>query len=132
LDLAVVGQFTDFQQGSTTASLGNGINVNSVTVTDATRLTLNVTISPSAVAGTRDLTITTPTRTVSQAAVFTIQAAGGASISSVSPSSGAQGSTLNVAVTGVNTSFAQGVTTASFGPGSCRTGRNICGPQHHG
>ena len=45
-DVQVLGQFTHWEQGSTTASYGVGVTVNSVTVVDSVSAVLNVTIEP--------------------------------------------------------------------------------------
>ena len=59
LNVAVVGQFTNFVNGTTTASFGAGITVNTVTVTSATTANVNITISPLADVGSRTVTLTT-------------------------------------------------------------------------
>ena len=46
LNLNVTGQFTHFVDGTTIASVGAGITVHAVTVTNATSATLDVTVSP--------------------------------------------------------------------------------------
>jgi hypothetical protein len=57
--VAVVGQFTTFVNGTTVASFGAGITVNSATVSDATHATMNITIAGDATVGARDVTLTT-------------------------------------------------------------------------
>jgi hypothetical protein len=61
LDLAVVGSLTNWVNGTTaiTFSPSSGITVNSTTVSDATHLTVNITIDVTAVAGFRDVIATT-------------------------------------------------------------------------
>jgi hypothetical protein len=66
-DLGVVGiqnlivhvSAPNLMQGLTTADFGPGITVNSVTVTDANSADVNISISPTANEGTRDVTLTT-------------------------------------------------------------------------
>ncbi len=119
-DVQVLGQFTHWQQGTTTASYGAGVRVNSATVVDSVSLVLNVTIDPTAAVsshpGCRALTVTTGTEQVSLTDQLCV-APGSAAIATVSPNAAPQGSTLTVQVTGSNTHFVQGITTASFGPG---------------
>jgi hypothetical protein len=53
------GQFTHFTQGTTSASFGDGVTVNSVTVHSPTSATAHVTISGSTRFGLRRVTVTT-------------------------------------------------------------------------
>ena len=55
--------------------------------------------------------------TASGVGLFSVLAAAPASITSVSPTSGAQGRTLNVSITGADTHFADGTSAVSFGAG---------------
>ena len=114
LAIDVTAQFTNFVQGATTATLGAGIFVNSVTVTSATAATINVTISPTATVGTRGITLTTGGEIVSTGGGFAVTA-GPAAIAQLAPASGAQGQILSVDITGVDTHFVQGVTAIGFG-----------------
>lgn len=116
LDVAVTGQFSNFVQGTTVASFGAGITVNTVTVTNATSLTANVSIAANSAAGGRTVTVTTGTEVANLVNAFTV-GTGTPVIISVSPNSGQQGQTLNVAVTGQFTNFVQGTTVVSFGAG---------------
>jgi hypothetical protein len=59
LNVALVGVSTNFAQGTTTASFGAGITVNTVTVGDATHATANITIAVGAATGARNVTATT-------------------------------------------------------------------------
>jgi len=59
VSIAITGAFTHFLQGSTTASFGAGITVNSLTVNSPTSATANITISPSATPGSQSVTLTT-------------------------------------------------------------------------
>ena len=117
LTLAVIGQFTSFVNGTTTASLGEGITVNSVTVTSATSASVNVTIAALATIGTRTVTLTTGGQSASSldGGSFFSVTRGPAAIASVTPSSGRQGQNLTVTVTGTATHFASGSTAFSFG-----------------
>ena len=65
LILHVGGTNLNLVQGLTTADFGPGITVNSVTVTNATSADVNISISPTANQGTRDVTLTTANQVVS-------------------------------------------------------------------
>ena len=115
-DIAVLGSFTNFAAGTTTANFGTGITINSVTVTDSSHATVNITGTGTATLGPRDVTLSTGAETATKTASFTVQA-GSAVISSLNPTSGRRAQTLSVTVTGTATNFAQGITTAAFGAG---------------
>jgi len=117
VSVAVVGSNTNFQQGVTTASFGPNIGINSVTVTDLTHATVNITISGSATVGTQSVSLTTGGEIASLANSFTITS-GTAQITNVNPGSGNQGDTADlISITGQSTHWVQGTTTASFGSG---------------
>ena len=64
LNVSIVGSNTHFVNGTSTATFsGTGITVNSTTVTDATHATANITISPSAPTGSRDVNLITGSET---------------------------------------------------------------------
>ena len=65
LSVAVTGVFTNFVQGTTTADFGAGVTTNSVTVSSATSASASITISPTASAGLRKVTLTTGTEIAS-------------------------------------------------------------------
>ncbi|MBZ5634919.1 MAG: hypothetical protein LAO55_17495 [Acidobacteriia bacterium] len=113
----ITGQFTNWVQGTTSVSLGAGITVNSVTVTNPALLTVQLTIAANAALGVRNLTVTTGTEVVSATNVFNVLA-GLPVVTQVNPNTGQQGQTnLSVAITGQFTSFTQGTTQVSFGAG---------------
>src|ERR1017187_5059952 len=70
--IAITGQNTHFVNGTSTANFGTGITVNSLTVTDATHATANITINPVASIGNRDVTMTTGGEVVILTNGFTI------------------------------------------------------------
>ncbi|HET9285264.1 MAG TPA: RHS repeat-associated core domain-containing protein [Candidatus Angelobacter sp.] len=72
LSVAIIGQNTHFVQGTTTASFGAGISVLSVTVNSATSVTTVISIDPLAVAGARDVTLTTGTEIVTRTGGFIV------------------------------------------------------------
>jgi hypothetical protein len=115
--VALVGQFTHFAQATSTASFGAGITVNSLTVTDATHATANISILGGATTGSRDVTVTSGSEIATLTGGFTVTA-GTPVITSVTPNSGQQGQTIaTVALVGQFTHFVQGTSTASFGAG---------------
>jgi hypothetical protein len=116
--VAVVGQGTNFVNGTSVASFGAGITVNSTTVTDAAHATVSITIGAGAAVGARTVTMTTGTEVATLGNGFTVAAAGTPAILSVTPNSGQQGQTLaSVAVVGQLTNFVNGTSVASFGAG---------------
>lgn len=117
LSVTVTGLNTHWSAGTSQASFGAGVTVVSFTVTSLTAATAVVNIDPAAALGARTVTVTTGTEVASFASGFTI-IAGTPVITQVNPSTGAPGqSNLSVTVTAQFTHFAQGTTTASFGPG---------------
>ena len=102
--------------GTTTATFGTGVTVNSVTPLSATQLQANITVQPTTALGYRIVTVTTGTQVVSSPSMFSV-VAGPAAILSLNPASGSQGKSVSVVVTGSQTNFASGVTSASFGGG---------------
>src|SRR5207253_6176819 len=70
--LAVMGQFTHFLQSTTQVSLGAGITVNSVTVANATSLTAQLSITPTAAMGGRTLTATSGSEVATLNNAFTV------------------------------------------------------------
>ena len=98
--------------GATAVSFGADITVNSFTVDSATQITANITISGSAAAGLRDVSVTTPAGTATLTNGFTVLTM--PAISSVSPTQAVQGQALSVTITGTNLS---GVTAVGFGSG---------------
>ena len=129
---AGVGQFTHWEQAHHDGRLGVGVTVDSVTVAiDSVSAVVSVTMDrprPSALTRTaRALTITTLTEQVSLPDQLCVSP-GAAAIATVSPNAGPQGSTLTVQVTGSNTHFVQGITTASFGAGIATSNVVVTGP----
>jgi N,N-dimethylformamidase beta subunit-like protein/quinohemoprotein amine dehydrogenase alpha subunit-like protein len=103
-----------FQSGAT-CSFGAGITVNSCTFNSATQLTASLSISATAAAGARSVTVTNPdnqTGTVSNG--FTVSASA-PTVTSATPNSGAQGQNL-ASVVLAGTGFQSGAT-CNFGAG---------------
>ena len=117
LAVTITGQATNFVQGTSPVTFGQGITVNTVTVTNATSLTANITVAVNSPAGPRTVTVTTGTEVATSVNGFTV-AAGTVMISTVNPSTAPQGqSNLAVAITGQFTGFSQGTSVVSFGQG---------------
>jgi len=115
LSVAVTAQFTHFVQGTTTATFGAGITVNSVTVTDSTHLSVSISISSTAATGNRTVTVTTGTEVVSGPNGFLVGTPS-PTIVSVAPTSATQGQqNVNITITGQFTNFLQGTTNVGFG-----------------
>jgi hypothetical protein len=78
LDVEIVGTNTNFENGVTTASFGDGINVISVTVTDATHATVRISISNNATIGFRSVSLTTGSEVAVQIDSFFVSESTGA------------------------------------------------------
>lgn len=122
IDLELVGSNTSFG-ASTVAVGGAGVSVLSATVKSPTRMLVRLRAAPDAALGTRDVTVTTDLGggTVESArGIGTLQVTApptGPTVLAVAPASAAQGSTLDVRISGGLTNFAAGVSTADFGAG---------------
>ena len=108
INVEITGQDTNFGP-LTTVDFGDDITVNSVSVTDASHITANISISTSAGTGTRTITAVTGGE-IASGAIFTVNAPS----LSISPSTGEQGWTGNLTVTGTGSHFINGTTTAVF------------------
>ena len=91
---------TNFVAGATVATTSSGITVGSVTVVSATKITATLTIAASAALGAANVTVTS-TGGTSGAAVFTVKPPAPV-LTSVSPASGVQGTSVPVTFTGAN------------------------------
>ena len=112
----ITGLYTHWVQGQTQVDLGTGVTVNSVTVQNATSLTVQLTVDVNATPGIRNLTVTSGSEVVSASNVFTVNA-GIPVIQSLAPVMGQLGQTLPVTITGQFTHFVQGTSQVSFGSG---------------
>jgi hypothetical protein len=116
-NVTLTGAFTSWVQGTSTASFGSGITVNpSLTVNSATSAVANITISPTATLGSRNVSVTTGSQTASITGGFTVLA-GVPTLLTSSPGSGQAGTTVNLLITGEFTNFQQAFTTVSLGDG---------------
>ncbi|MGH9353729.1 MAG: LamG domain-containing protein, partial [Terriglobia bacterium] len=93
LSVALTGQFTNWAQGTTTASFGAGITVASLAVNAATGATAVLNIDPATPVGASAVTLTTGTEIDTLANGFSVAASttGTPALASVNPNSGRQG-----------------------------------------
>ena len=85
----------------TTIAAGAGIAVSNVSVVSSSIVTGSFTISPAATLGGRNVTVTTPDGT-SNAVTFSVITLPLPTLAGIGPSSGGQGSTVNVTLSGTN------------------------------
>lgn len=104
---------TNFVAGATVAVSGTGVTVSNVTVASGTSITATFTLASSATLGARNVTVTTSGGTTA-AQTFTVNPPA-PTLTSVSPPSGTQGTTVVVTLTGTN--FVAGATVAVSGTG---------------
>ena len=104
---------TNFATGSTISLSGTGVTVSNTTVVSSTSMTATFTIAANAPTGAQNVTVTSRSQ-ISGSQAFTVNS-GAATLTSVSPSSGTQGQTVNVTLTG--TLFAAGSTIGVSGTG---------------
>jgi hypothetical protein len=114
LTVTITGAGTNFNAGST-VSFGSGITVNSAAASTATSLTANITITPGAVIGSRDVTVTTNGIPLTGTGLFAVTPA--PRLVSVTPNVVTQGQTATLTITGEFTHFQQGVTQVNLGQG---------------
>ncbi len=126
--VTITGLYTTFGP-TTTASFGTGITVNSVNALSPTSLAVNITVAPTTTLGFRSVSVTTGTQSISSTTLFQV-VAGPANIVSASPSTGGEGQSLTVLITGSQTHFLQGTTTAAFGGGIGVTGITVVDALH--
>jgi hypothetical protein len=100
--------------GASTVTGGVGMVVTGLTFVNANTLTGSFVIAPGAATGPQTVTITSGAEV--DTVPFTVMAAGMTSIS-LTPTSGAMGSTVPVTITGTNTAFTAGSTIAVSGLG---------------
>ena len=106
--------------GATSVNVGGGITVNNLSVGSATQATASFVIPATATSGPQNVTITTPSGT-SAAVTFTITPPPPPTLTSIAPTSGQQGATVPVILTGTNLA---GVTAINAGPAISVTGIN--------
>jgi hypothetical protein len=111
--VAVTLTGTNFATGSTISLSGTGITVSNVTVASSTSITATFTIAATAPTGAQNVTVTSRSK-ISGSQAFTVNS-GAPTLTSVTPSSGTQGQSVNVTLAG--TLFSAGSTVAVSGTG---------------
>ncbi|MDM7999629.1 MAG: IPT/TIG domain-containing protein [Dehalococcoidia bacterium] len=96
VDVAISGTYFT---SATVVSFGAGISVDSFTVSSATQILATITVSPAAMPGLRDVSVTTPGGSGALNDAFTVVSAS-PTVTSLTPNLGGQGQTLNVTITG--------------------------------
>ncbi len=119
LNVAITAVATNFQQGVTIANFGDGITMNSLTITSPTTATANITISNTTYVGYRTVTFQTNgefavSGLVAGNPIFQI-GPNNATLVSVNPNSEPQGFSGTVTLTATGTHFLQNATTVSIG-----------------
>lgn len=135
LNVVFTGSNTNFNGESTVAFGGTGIAVNSTETLSATSLRANVSIAEDAGQSFRDVTVTTTLgddsiEEATGTGAFEVEISFVSDLTSLFPSSGAIGDTLNVVVTAFLSNFDEtttidfgtGVTVNSFTPNSATEG----------
>ena len=108
--------------GTTTVSVsGSGVGVAGIHVVNDTSVTVNFTISAGAALTARNVSVTTPGGT-SNTVTFTVQ---GATLASITPTSGARGTTVPVTLTGTNFPTTGTTTVSVSGGGVSVTGVTV-------
>ena len=106
---------TNFASGATVAVSNPGVTVSNVVMVNATQITATLSIAANATVGTANVSVTTAGGT-SGTVSFSITAATPApTLTSVTPNTGVQGTSVSVTLTGAN--FVSGATVAVSNPG---------------
>ena len=114
-NLAVVITGSGFETGAVATFSGTGITVNSYSEVNATTEDANITATPTATLGARDVTVTNPdSSTATGTGVFTVTGSG--TVTSASPASLAQGATSQVVII-TGSGFASGAVATFSGTG---------------
>ena len=128
LDVAITGTNTHFVDGSTRADFGTGVNVASLTVTDATHATAHVNVAADSPLGFHDVFVTTGAESAALLRGFFVDVSGATgSLVSVTPGTVVQGGSTTVIVHGSNTLF-DATSTASFGDGVTVVNTSVIDP----
>ncbi len=98
--------------GATVVDFGAGVTVSGFTVDNDTQITASINIEVAAAAGYRDVSVTTPEGTDTEAGAYLV--VGVPTVTMLSPAQATQGQALAVTITGGNF---PGVTGVSFGSG---------------
>lgn len=109
-NITLTGTYFD---NATVVSFGTGVTTNSFSVDNSTQITAEITVSPSATTGLRNVSVTTPGGTGTKTNGFTVNA-GVPTITLINPNTELQGQTESVVITGT---YFTGATVVSFGTG---------------
>ncbi len=115
-DVNVTGTNTTFTPGTTVASFGDTVKVNSTTVLDPLHATVNVSVDPLASLGPRTVTVTTGGEYGIIANGFSVTPSS-ASLTSISPATLAQSASSTINFVGNGTHWVQSGSLVSFGGG---------------
>ena len=113
--LTLTGVGTHWVSPATSVSFGGGIISGAVTVSSYTSLTVSISVGAQVGAGTYGVTTATNGEIAMLNSAVTVPASTPL-ISGVAPSTGVQGATFDVFVSGTNTNFTTGGISANFGP----------------
>ncbi|MDY6834572.1 MAG: LamG-like jellyroll fold domain-containing protein [Chloroflexota bacterium] len=107
IDIAIIGtDFTDV----TGISCGTGVSVNSYTIDNPTQISANISIAGETSVGSRDIAVMTDTLDAILENGFTVVAAPVIpSISAINPTSGVQGTIIDLTITGMDLTGASAV-----------------------
>ena len=123
--VTLTGFNTHFSSASVVSfGVNSGITVNAVNAVSSSSLQANITVQPTTQTGARAVIVTTGSESVQLNNAFQVTV-GQAGIAALLPSGGAQNATASVQITGSQTNFASGVTTASFGGGILVSGITV-------
>jgi hypothetical protein len=125
-NVSLIGLYTHFCDNVTTSctagytpsvvTFGSGITVNTVSATNSTTVVASITISTTATIGSYTPTVTTGPEGASKTGGFSVLA-GVPALTTVNPSMGQAGTTANVIINGVFTTFQAAFSQVSFGSG---------------
>jgi hypothetical protein len=109
VDVTIAGGLTHFANGTSAAAFGPGVTVNKLSVTSPTSAVANLTIAPNAAVGFRSVKVTTGSEiadeNVTGPLLVLAETPPIPEVVSASPSFGRQGQTVDVTLTGANTTF---------------------------
>lgn len=109
MDVTISGGATNFVNGTSSADFGDGITINSLSVSSPTQAVANITIASDAVIGLRDVSVITDAEFASESVEgpFRVASAEAAIplVTGAQPSQVFTGDTVDLTITGTNTHF---------------------------
>jgi Carboxypeptidase regulatory-like domain/Quinohemoprotein amine dehydrogenase, alpha subunit domain III len=132
-NVTISGGSTHFAAGNSAAALGDGVAVNSLTVNSPTSAVANVTASAGAAIGFRDVSVQTGGELASESGPGPLLVVAApppvARLTAANPAAGTRGSTVDVTLTGANTTFKSGQSLVSLsGTGVQLVSAAVSGP----